>query len=214
VYIPEHFRVRHHADAIAFMRANPFVILVSTTDDGPFASHIPVFIEERRVQENDELIIRGHVAKANPHWRYLEQNPQCLTIFHGAHAYISPSLYESRESVPTWNYGAVHAYGGARTFSEPDQLLPMLHQLMGTFEAAYAQQWSELSEAYHERMLSHIVGFEITVTKLEAKFKLGQNRTKVEQTNMMVALAKSEDSVISGVADLMQAQGMGEKKNE
>jgi transcriptional regulator len=210
VYIPEHFRVRDHADAIAFMRANPFMILVSTTDEGPFASHVPVFIEER----SEQLIIRGHVAKANPHWRYLEQNPQCLTIFHGAHAYISPSLYETRETVPTWNYGAVHAYGNARTFAEPGQLLPMLHQLIGTFEAAYAQQWSELNEAYRERMLSHIVGFEITVTKLEAKFKLGQNRTKVEQSNMISSLGKAEDTAISGVADLMQAQGMGEKKNE
>jgi transcriptional regulator len=108
----------------------------------------------------------------------------------------------------------VHTYGTARTFADPQQLLPMLHQLIGTFEAAYARQWSELNEAYRERMLSHIVGFEIAVTKLEAKFKLGQNRTKVEQTNMMVSLAKSQDSAISGVADLMQAQGMGEKKNE
>ena len=208
VYIPEHFRVRDHADAIAFMRANPFVILVSNSDEDPFASHVPVFIEER----SDHLVIRGHVAKANPHWRYLEQQPQCLTIFHGAHAYISPSLYETRETVPTWNYGAVHAYGKANIFGEPAQLLPMLHQLIGTFEQTYAQQWSELSESYRERMLSHIVGFEIAVTRLEAKFKLGQNRTKVEQSNMITSLAKSPDSVISGVADLMRDQGMGEKK--
>ncbi len=210
MYIPEHFRVRDHADALAFMRANPFAILVSATDDGPFASHIPVFIEER----SDQLIIRGHVAKANPHWLYIEQQPQCLTIFHGAHAYISPSLYETREVVPTWNYGAVHVYGNAHTFAEPEQLLSMLHQLIGTFEPAYAQQWSELSDTYRERMLSHIVGFEIAVTRIEAKFKLGQNRTKVEQSNMIASLGASEDSVISGVANLMDAQGMGPKKNE
>ena len=95
------------------MRANPFVVLVSASDDGPFASHVPVVIRETE----DELIVRGHVAKANPHWRYLEQQPRCLTIFHGPHSYISPILYTNRESVPTWNYGAVHLYGNARVFS-------------------------------------------------------------------------------------------------
>jgi transcriptional regulator len=213
VYIPEHFRVRDHATAIAFMRANPFVILVSQgppEDAAPFASHVPVSIHET----NDQLTIRGHFAKANPHWRYLEQQPQCLTIFHGAHAYISPSLYATRESVPTWNYGAVHVYGSARTFSTPDQLQPMLHELMGIFEPSYAQQWAELSETYRERMLSHIVGFEIAVTRVEGKLKLSQNRTKDEQSNVIASLGEAEDTVISGVADLMKEQGLGAKKQE
>jgi transcriptional regulator len=213
VYIPEHFRVRDHATAIAFMRANPFVILVSPgppEDAAPLASHIPVFIQEA----GDQLTVHGHFAKANPHWRYLEQQPQCLTIFHGAHAYISPTLYETRESVPTWNYGAVHVYGSARLFSTPDQLQGMLHELMGTFEPAYAQQWAELSQTYRERMLSHIVGFEIAVTKIEGKLKLSQNRTKDEQANVIASLGQAEDSVISGVADLMQEQGLGVKKGE
>jgi transcriptional regulator len=215
MYIPEHFRVRDHATAVAFMRANPFVILVSAglvspESEGPFASHIPVFIHET----NDQLTIRGHFAKANQHWHYLEQQPQCLTIFHGAHAYISPSLYTMRESVPTWNYGAVHVYGNARVFSAPEQLLGMLHELMGTFEPAYAQQWAELSEAYRERMLNHIVGFEIAVTKIEAKLKLSQNRTKDEQANVIASLGAAEDTVISGVAKLMREQGLGAKKSE
>jgi transcriptional regulator len=205
MYIPEQFRVRHHADELAFMRANPFAILVSTTDEGPFASHIPVVIRE----EEDRLIVRGHFAKANPHWRYLEQQPNCLTIFHGPHSYISPSLYTIHESVPTWNYGAVHVYGSAKTFASPDALLGVLHELMGTFEPAYAEQWNSLRPEYRERMLTHIVGFEITTTKLEAKFKLGQNRTQEEQSNMIAALGKAEDTAVSGVARMMREQGLG-----
>lgn len=208
MYIPEHFRVHHHADAIAFMRANPFAILISATPDGPFATHAPLAIREA----GKELVIRGHVAKANPHWRHLEQQPHCLTIFHGPHAYVSPSNYTTREVVPTWNYGAVHVYGNARVFSAPDELLGVLHELMHMFEPAYADQWAGLSETYRDRMLSHIVGFEITVTNLEAKFKLGQNRTKEEQANMIASLGAAEDTAISGVARLMQAQGLGAKK--
>jgi transcriptional regulator len=208
VYVPEHFRVQDHADAIAFMRANPFAILVSSTDDGPFATHLPVFVSAT----GERLVIRGHVAKANPHWRYLEGQPSCLTIFHGAHAYVSTSNYVARENVPTWNYGAVHVYGNARVFASPEDLQGVLHQLIGTFEAAYADQWAGLSESYRERMLSHIVGFEIAVTRIEAKFKLSQNRTSEEQSNVIDSLGKADDTTISGVSRLMREQGLGVKK--
>ena len=188
------------------MHANPFVVLVSTNEDGPFASHIPVVVRE----VGEQVIVRGHFAKANPHWRYLEQQPQCLTIFHGPHAYISPSLYTNIESVPTWNYGAVHAYGKARLYSSPEDLQVVLHELMGTFEPAFAAQWDGLDEAYRQRMLSQIVGFEIAVTKLEAKFKLGQNRTRQDQENMIESLAKAEDTAVSGVARMMREQHLGQ----
>lgn len=208
MYIPEHFRLNDHAAAIAFMRANPFAILISTMDDGPFATHAPVFVHE----SEQHLIIRGHVAKANPHWRYLEKQSHCLTIFHGPHAYVSASNYATRDNVPTWNYGAVHAYGDARVFSAPEELLGVLHELMGMFEPAYAQQWAGLSEAYRQRMLGHIVGFEITVTRLEAKFKLSQNRTRAQQSNIMASLGESSDTAVSGVATLMHEQGLGVKE--
>jgi len=208
VYIPEHFRVRDHAAAVSFMRANAFAILISSTDDGPFATHAPVAIHEA----GEHLVIRGHVAKANPHWRHLEQQPQCLIIFHGPHSYVSPTNYTTREVVPTWNYGAVHVYGNARVFFAPDQLLAVLHELIPMFEPAYAEQWAGLTEAYRARMLSHIVGFEITVSKIEAKFKLSQNRTREEQATIIETLSAATDTAATGVARLMQELGLGTKK--
>jgi len=207
VYIPEHFRVRDHADAVAFMRANPFSILISPTAEGPFATHLPVVIRE----SGEQLVIRGHVAKANPHWRYLEQEPHCLIIFHGPHAYVSPTNYATRENVPTWNYGAVHVYGNARVFSAPEELLGVLHELIPIFEPAYADQWANLSPAYRERMLSHIVGFEVAVTKIEAKFKLSQNRTPEEQEKIIESLGSAPDTAVSRTARLMREQGLGRK---
>jgi transcriptional regulator len=205
VYIPEHFRVRDHAVAVAFMRANPFVILISSAPEGPFATHVPVVVREA----GEHLIVRGHVAKANPHWRHIEQQPHSLIIFHGPHAYVSPANYNTREVVPTWNYGAVHVYGSARVFSTPDELLTVLHELIPLFEPAYAEQWASLSQAYRERMLSHIVGFEIAVTKIEAKFKLSQNRARDEQQNIIGSLGAAADTTVSGVARLMQEEGLG-----
>ena len=190
------------------MRANPFAILVSSTDEGPFATHLPLSVHAT----DERLILRGHVAKANPHWRYLEQQPKCLSIFHGPHAFVSTENYTTRETVPTWNYGAVHIYGNARLFSSAEELQCMLHELIATFEASYAEQWASLSETYRERMLSHIVGFEITATKIEAKFKLSQNRSREEQANVIASLEKAEDSAVSGVARMMREQSLGVKK--
>ena len=191
------------------MRANPFAILVSSADRGPFATHVPVVIREY----GERLVIRGHVAKANPHWKFLEDNSTCLIIFHGPHAYISPSNYETREAVPTWNYGAVHAYGSAETFAEPDRLLSVLRDLIPTFEAAYEQQWESLSATYQQRMLGHIVGFEVSITSIEAKFKLSQNRTTKEQQHIIDSLGASSESAVSGTARLMCEHGLG-LKNE
>jgi transcriptional regulator len=187
------------------MRANPFAILISSADDGPFATHLPLFVSVA----DEKVMLRGHVAKANPHWRYLEQQTQCLTIFHGPHSYISPSDYTARESVPTWNYAAVHLYGNARIFSSQQDLRETLHELMETFEPAYRLQWEGLSQTYRENMLRQIVGFEIIATKIEGKFKLSQNRTRQDQSNVMASLENAEDSVVSGVARMMKEQRLG-----
>ena len=211
MYIPEHFRLRHDGDAVAFMRANPFAILISTTDAAPFATHLPLSADSQAGYDGQEarLVLRGHVAKANPHWRYLEENPECLTIFHGPHSYISPSNYLARESVPTWNYAAVHVYGNARLFSTEQDLHAMLDELIQTFEPAYRQQWEDLSPKFRANMLRQIVGFEITATKIESKFKLSQNRVKQDQVNVIASLENSEDSIIGGVARMMREQGLG-----
>jgi transcriptional regulator len=216
MYIPEHFRLRHDEDAFAFMRANPFAILISTTESGPYATHLPLFVASRSGDNGSEakLMLRGHVAKANPHWRYLEQQPQCLTIFHGPHAYVSPSNYGAHESVPTWNYAAVHVYGSARLFSSLDELRGMLNELIGTFEPPYRDQWESLSSTFRENMLRQIVGFEIVATKIEGKFKLSQNRTRDDQAHVIASLEKSSDSAVAGVAEMMREQRLGNVPSE
>ena len=210
MYIPEHFRVRRDAEAVAFMRANPFAILISTTGAGPFATHLPLSIRE----EQDKLLLHGHVAKANPHWRYLEEQTQCLTIFHGPHAYISPTNYLARESVPTWNYAAVHVYGEARLFSAEHDVHQMLGELIESFEPAYRDQWETLSPTFRENMLRQIVGFEIVATKIEGKFKLSQNRPRQDQSNVIGALEQSQDSAVSGVADMMKNEQPADANHE
>jgi transcriptional regulator len=205
MYIPEFNRVRDHADTVSFVQANPFAILVSASDSGPFATHIPILA---RIVDN-RMLLHGHMAKANPHWNLLQGGQESLAIFHGPHAYISPSLYESRESVPTWNYAAVHVYGQARVISEPERLLEEMREIIHAFDPAYFEQWSGLSDKFRDGMLKHIVGFEMAATRIEAKFKISQNRTKADQAAVIGSLNGSTDSAAAGIAKLMQKQGLG-----
>jgi transcriptional regulator len=207
VYIPEFNRQEDRSATLAFMRANPFAILVSNAEGIPFATHLPLLVDD----VGDHLVVKGHMAKANAHWKSMKKGEESLVIFHGPHAYISPSLYEIRESVPTWNYAAVHVYGEPTLFSDEEGLKDTLHRMIDTFESAYMAQWSELSDEYRSRMMKHIVGFEIKAKRVEAKFKLSQNRTKGEQTRVIQSLSESEDSNISGTAELMQQAGLGRR---
>jgi transcriptional regulator len=205
VYIPEFNRQEDRATILAFMKANPFAILVSNADGVPFATHLPLLIDEA----GDQIMVQGHMAKANAHWKSMKEGEESLVIFHGPHAYISPTLYENRESVPTWNYAAVHLYGEPTLFTDEESLRATLVRMINTFESSYMAQWSELSEQYQSRMMKHIVGFDIKVKRLEAKFKLSQNRTKGEQAQVIQSLNQSEDSNVSGVAHLMQQEDLG-----
>ncbi len=187
------------------MKANPFAIVVSSGENSPFATHVPVLVAETE----GGIHLRGHVARANPHWKMLEAERETLVIFHGPHAYVSPSLYESRESVPTWNYAAIHAYGRAHIITDPAPLTEILLATITTFEQAYLEQWQNLNKSFRAKMLGQIVGFEIPVDRLESKFKLSQNRPRADQARVIQALESSPDSTASAVARLMKEQGLG-----
>jgi transcriptional regulator len=206
MYIPEHFRVEDQETSLTFIRANPFATLVSIAEKAPYATHLPLVVQ----QSAGRLLLRGHVARANPQWKSFEKGSELLAIFHGPHAYISPRLYQGSENVPTWNYAAVHVYGPATILTQRESAQDVLQAMISEFDAAYTGQWSSLSEEFRERMLRHIVAFEITATRIETKFKLSQNRTKAEQENVIQALATSSDESVSGIAKLMREQGLGQ----
>jgi transcriptional regulator len=205
MYIPEFNRIRDHAETLTFVQANPFGILISPSDHGPFATHIPILASE----VENQLVLHGHMAKANPHCALLQNAQESLVIFHGPHAYISPKLYESRESVPTWNYAAVHVYGHARAVTDPEHLVDEVREIIHAFDPSYYAQWTGLSDKFRDGMLKHIVGFEMVATRVEAKFKISQNRTQMDQANVIASLENSEDSAATGIARMMREQGLG-----
>lgn len=204
MYIPKAFQNDDIQELTAFMRANSFATLVSILDGAPFASHIPLVVKVL----DDSVTLTGHLAKANPHWQAFG-NGETLAIFTGPHAYISPSLYEKHESVPTWNYIAVHAYGSPviqELDESPEAVEAMLSSMINTYDAGFHAQWDSLSARYREGMMKGIVGFTMSVTRLEGKYKLSQNRSHIDQVHVAHTLSQSGDPVVSDIGVAMQAR--------
>jgi transcriptional regulator len=200
MYIPQHFLVEDRQELIAFLRAHSFATLVGLLDGRLFATHLPLLVSERE----GDVWLHGHVAANNPHAESLGAGGEVMAVFQGPHAYVSPSLYESRQSVPTWNYTAVHAYGVPAVLPQRADKIALLEAMVAEYEPAYREQWAGLTDTYRHGLLDGIVAFGVRVSKLEGKFKLSQNRPPADQRRVAEALSSHPDTAISGVADYMR----------
>lgn len=203
VYLPPHFTERDRETLIAHVERHDFGLLITNGENGQIASHIPFLVERR----GDELVLQGHLARANPQVADLDAGGEALAIFAGPHAYISPNWYAVGPAVPTWNYTAVHAYGPVRAIGDADWLRDFVDRLSQRHEAREPTppwQMQELPEPYIASMLKGIVGVEIVVTRLEGKFKLSQNRPASDRPRIVAALEERDDADSLGVARLMQ----------
>ena len=197
LYLPEHFRSADADAHFSLMAQHAFGTLATAAADGELhLSHIP-FVPERG--DDGRVTILGHVARANPHWQALAAARESVAIFRGPHAYVSPGWYANHPAVPTWNYAVVHAHGPARLMDEAE-LHELLLKLSATYEAGRAKPWrmGDLPAAFVDTMLKAIVGFELTVERLEGKFKLSQNRP-AEVPRVIAALEAEGELALAGM---------------
>ena len=198
MYIPKDFLIDDRAELLRFMRANMFAIIVSDDAGTPIATHMPVV-----VAREEPLTLWSHIALANSQWKTFERGGETLVIFQGPHAYISPSYYDTKQSVPTWNYAAVHVYGTPKILADDRLKLSVLAATFQVTEPQAQLQWDEAPADYRERLLAGMVAFEIAVTRLEGKYKLSQNRARDEQARVAEALSKDPDTLIASVGKMM-----------
>ena len=202
MYIPSFNKFEDQQQAISFMQQYSFATIVSVKDGVPVATHLPFLVQ----QQDDKIILKAHFAKANPQAKD-GIGQQVLVIFTEPHAYISPKNYEKPESVPTWNYLAVHAYGKCTLIEGEENKAALLEETIKNYELDYLNQWDSLPADFRHKMMNGIVVFEIVVDDLQAKAKLSQNRTEKEQQNIVDDLSKSTDTVVKGIADYMSKAG-------
>ena len=201
MYIPKLFKNEDTAEIEAFIQQNSFGILISTVDKMPVGTHIPIELEEI----DGKKVLCGHLARANTQWRSFEENKDVLVIFSGPHAYISSSWYKDKaENVPTWNYVAVHVYGKIRIV-EDQELWVSLKKLVDKYEQGSDNPASieTMSAKMIEHQMRAIVGFEIEIIDIQAKYKLSQNRNAEDYQNVVSHLQQSSDPISNQVSELM-----------
>lgn len=200
MYTPKYYQENDWETVSAFIRRHAFALLVSVHDGAPFGTHIPVELEEK---EPGTFVLSGHIANENPQSEDFKSGQTFLAVFTDPHAYISSSWYE-KEKIPTWNYIAVHIYGQIRTLSEAE-LLQSLTRLMDKYEAASAcpVKISDIPEKSLHNNLRAITGFEMSIDKIETRFKLSQNRNDRDHAEIVRQLRASGDSQAAEIADEM-----------
>jgi transcriptional regulator len=201
MYIPKSFAETDQKRLHEFIGAHSFATLVSQDSAEPCASHLPLLLD---VDAGSHGRLIGHMARANPQWEQAD-GQRVLAIFHGPHAYISPTWYEAVNVVPTWNYVAVHVYGTLRLQADRGRLLEIVRQYVEYYESDLPQSWSVDTAERHfiDGLLDAIIGFEIDIDRIEGKWKLNQNHDETRRKKVIQGLRESGGENQRQIAELM-----------
>ncbi len=172
MYVPHYYKNENITEVKEFLKQNSFGILINTVNGKPWGTHLPLELD---VDDKGTDVLTGHIAKANPQWKYFKNDREVLCIFNGAHSYVSSSWYQEEE-VPTWNYIAVHVYGKLKII-EGDALMQHLKNLVDKYEKNSENpiRIENLSKNTMKQIRG-VVGFQIRIEEIQAAYKLSQGR--------------------------------------
>lgn len=211
MYAIEASRVSNRAVLIEAMREIRLAA-VFTGEGGLACTQVPLVVDETA---DGALRLRGHVARANPHWRAIGAGIPALALFQGPHAYVSPGWYETKrttgKAVPTWAYIAVEARGRLTTIDDPAALRAMLDALTDQNEADQPAPWTmaEAPADYIEVMLRGIVGIELHVEALDGVWKLNQAKSAGDRAGTARGLAGASREEARALAPLVPTDPPG-----
>ncbi len=204
---PRLHRVDDLARKHAFMRGNPLGLLVTSGAGGLMANPLPFHLD---ADAGEKGALRAHVARANRQWR--EAGGEALVVFQDPGVYVTPSFYATKslthEVVPTWNYVCVQARGILRVIEDRVWLRRQLDALTAAGESTRAVPWApaDAPRDFLERMMDAIVGLEITVTSIEGKWKVSQNRNEIDRNGVIAGLRAQGDGAALRMADLVEQE--------
>ena len=206
MYAPPLFR----EDRVDLLRAliarHSLGMLVTLGTDGLRASQVPMIID---AAPEPFGTLRGHVARANPQRSDIDDTVAALAIFQGPQHYITPSWYSTKQEtgrfVPTWNYVAVHAHGQLRVFDDAERVRALVTALTDQHERDRPQRWAvaDAPKDFVDHQLRGIVGFEMTVERLEGTWKVSQNRPAADQSGVIQVLRETGSDDAQAIADLV-----------
>jgi len=178
-----------------------FGVVISKSLEG---THLPFILKK---DEGEFGSLYGHFAKANPQWKRLS-GKEVLVIFSGPHAYISPTWYAKSPAAPTWNYAAVHVYGVVEILNTT-QAREVAEQTVNKYEPSLLVERNILTNELIEKLLPGIVGFKITISRIEGKLKLGQQRISEDQRGVVEGLQSVDSHKAQALVNYMLRKGVG-----
>lgn len=207
MYLPKHFEETDIEVLHQLVRAHPFGALVTLTQNGLDANHVPFLVQSDPAPYGT---LHGHIARANPLWRDFSSSVQALVIFQGPQTFISPSWYPSKKEtakvVPTWNYVIVHGHGHLRVIDDSVWVRAHVEELTNRHEGERPVPWkvTDAPADYLESMVGAIVGLEIPITRLVGKWKVSQNRSVRDREGVVEGLMGEGTGSAAAMARLVQ----------
>ncbi len=210
MYQPPHFREDRRDVQHALIKAHSLGLLITAGPEGLQANYIPFLID---AQASDNGTLRAHLARANPQLRELAAVEECLVVFQGPQAYVSPSLYPSKREtgkvVPTWNYITVQAWGRPRVMDDANWIRGQIDDLTRHKEADRAAPWNvaDAPDTFLTSQIKAIVGLEIPILRIKGKWKVSQNRVATDAAGVAAGLrgeGEEADAMAGLVAERMK----------
>jgi transcriptional regulator len=201
MYVPNHFTATD-AELRELLEGLQAADLITPTTDGLYATFLPLIYDTSGGPHGTLL---GHVARRNDHWQ-LEPTGESLVIVRGPDGYITPGWYASKAEhgrvVPTWNYTTVHVHGQLKIHDDRAWLEAFVRRLTDRHEAYREQPWKvdDAPSSYLDGQFKAIVGIELVITRVEAKAKLGQNRSSADIDGVISGLrerGRPEDALLA-----------------
>ena len=209
MYVPRHFAAPDERAVHDLLHRHGAADLVTSTEQGLLASLLPFVYDEPEGEQPGRLL--GHVARPNDQWR-VPATTEALVIVRGPDAYVSPSWYATKREhgrvVPTWNYVTAHVYGRLVVHDDPSWVEAVVRRLTAKHEAGLREPWSvdDAPPAYLTGQLRAIVGVEVEISRVEAKWKLSQNRSDADQDGVVAGLAEQTAPGAGGVRAAMAGE--------
>ena len=196
LYVPDYFKP-DDASVRELLRQHGAVDLVTSTPNGLRATMLPmIYVEPDPSEQAGTLgLLLGHFARKNDHWQQAVIG-EAMAIVRGPDAYITPTWYATKREhgrvVPTWNYITAHAHGQIVIHDDPAWVEQNVRALACKHESGRQPEWEvdDAPAAYISGQLRAIVGVELRISRVEAKFKLSQNRSMKDVNGVIEGLGE------------------------
>ena len=216
------------------VRDHGWATLVSTTDDGPVVSHVPVLpaqdvalpggpgapdpapaprprrdahgLPDRFTVPAAPLHVLSHLGRPDELLHQVDGTREHLLVVEGPYGYVSPGWYGYAPAVPTWNYVAVHLYGTLELL-DPEDSYAVMAATVDRYEAPMPDPVRMPDvEGYARRIAPGAVGFRLRVTRYQAKAKLSQDKPREVAERVTTALRTDPHYAHPALADAMRAE--------